>query len=115
MYIILCTFHEYIHKFKIYETYILQLKYKSLKHKLERKSLGCTVKPVTRGHVNKFPYMTGVPSSQVHLNIGILCYKQYIPNVVAKSKYCNCPKERLGAHLTGELNRASAYSSQALF
>ena len=25
-----------------------------------------TVKPVMRGHLNKCPYMTGAPSSQVH-------------------------------------------------
>ena len=30
-----------------------------------------TVKPVTRGHLNKCPYMTGVPSSQVHFNVKV--------------------------------------------
>ena len=30
---------------------------------------GGTVKPVTRGHLKKCPYMTGVPSSQVHFNV----------------------------------------------
>ena len=28
-----------------------------------------TVKPVMRGHLNKCPYVTGVPSSQVHFNV----------------------------------------------
>ena len=28
-----------------------------------------TVKPVTRGHLNKCPYMTGVPSSQVNVKV----------------------------------------------
>ena len=28
-----------------------------------------TVKPVMRGHLNKCPYMTGVPSSQVQFNV----------------------------------------------
>ena len=28
-----------------------------------------TVKPVMRGHLNKCPYMTGVPSSQVKFNV----------------------------------------------
>ena len=30
-----------------------------------------TVKPVTRGHLKKCPYMTGVPSSQVHFNVKV--------------------------------------------
>ena len=30
-----------------------------------------TVKPVTRGHLIKCPYMTGVPSSQVHFNVKV--------------------------------------------
>ena len=29
------------------------------------------VKPVTRGQLNKCPYMTGVPSSQVHFNVKV--------------------------------------------
>ena len=29
------------------------------------------VKPVTRGHLKKCPYMTGVPSSQVHFNVKV--------------------------------------------
>ena len=31
----------------------------------------CTVKPVTRGRLKKCPYMTGVPSSQVHFNVKV--------------------------------------------
>ena len=34
-------------------------------------SLSNTVKPVTRGHLKKCPYMTGVPSSQVHFNVKV--------------------------------------------
>ena len=30
-----------------------------------------TVKPVMRGHLNKCPYMTCVPSSQVHFNVKV--------------------------------------------
>ena len=30
-----------------------------------------TVKPVMRGHLKKCPYMTGVPSSQVHFNVKV--------------------------------------------
>ena len=30
-----------------------------------------TVKSVTRGHLKKCPYMTGVPSSQVHFNVKV--------------------------------------------
>ena len=30
-----------------------------------------TVKPVLRGHLKKCPYMTGVPSSQVHFNVKV--------------------------------------------
>ena len=30
-----------------------------------------TVKPVTRGHLKKCPYMTGVPSSQVRFNVKV--------------------------------------------
>ena len=33
--------------------------------------VGHTVKPVTRGHLKKCPYMTGVPSSQVHFNVKV--------------------------------------------
>ena len=29
------------------------------------------MKPVTRGHLKKCPYMTGVPSSQVHFNVKV--------------------------------------------
>ena len=32
---------------------------------------GITVEPVTRGHLNKCSYMTGVPSSQVHFNVEV--------------------------------------------
>ena len=30
-----------------------------------------TVKPVTKGHLKKRPYMTGVLSSQVHFNVKV--------------------------------------------
>ena len=32
---------------------------------------GYTVKPVTSGHLKKCPYMTGVPSSQLHFNVKV--------------------------------------------
>ena len=35
------------------------------------RSLTDTVKPVTRGRLKKCPYMTGVPSSQVHFNVKV--------------------------------------------
>ena len=34
-------------------------------------TINSTVKPVTRGHLNKCSYMTGVPSSQVHFNVRV--------------------------------------------
>ena len=38
---------------------------------LIRGHLTNAVKPVMRGHPNKCPYMTGVPSSQVHFNVKV--------------------------------------------
>ena len=43
------------------------------------------IKPVTRGHLNKYPNMTGVPSSQVHPDRCRLVTR-YIPTGVTSSQ-----------------------------
>ena len=40
-------------------------------HGINHNKYTCTVKPAMRGHLKKCPYMTGVPSSQVHFNVKV--------------------------------------------
>ena len=51
----------------------------SLKRGVVKRKYHCTVKPVMRRYLNKHPYMTGVPLSQVHFNVKVHFGSQKMP------------------------------------
>ena len=66
----MCSVHFILIDYKIYCVAYRYLDFKIILSPFEC-SQDTTVKPVTRGHLKKCPYMTGVLSSQVHFNVKV--------------------------------------------